>query len=239
MDVNVDDYRINNPVFVRLKRKFDLFGFSYRSFVKRVFINERIVELPFVIHGLAGIAKGSRILDLGCSESILPLQLAGLGYQVTGLDVRRYPYFSPGFVFLQVDATELPMKDNEYSVVTCISMLEHVGLGHYKDPLHDDLADSKVLKEVRRVLAPGGRIFLTVPFGLPAIGELQRTYDRNRLEKVLSGFTVEEIRFCINDHSDGCLNDYWRECSEEEAAKVDSVEKTSCVCLIKAVNGKV
>ena len=62
------------------------------SDLKSVFINERIVEIPFALTGLAKVARGAKILDIGCSESLLPLYLAGAGFHVTGLDFRNYPY---------------------------------------------------------------------------------------------------------------------------------------------------
>ncbi|MBF0620147.1 MAG: class I SAM-dependent methyltransferase, partial [Candidatus Omnitrophica bacterium] len=230
----VADYTINNPVFLRLKKKFDLKRLASVECVKSAFINERIVEIPFVLRGLAHIPAGGKILDIGCAESILPLQMAGLGYRVTGLDVRRYPFIVPGFDFRQADATAMPFSGGEFDAATCISMLEHVGLGHYEDPRHEGFADGKVMSEIARVLRPGGKIFLTVPCGTATTSELQRTYDRARLSRVLQGFVIEEERFVLSERAVGCLNDHWRDCSEAEAAQIVSPAKTACVYMVRA-----
>src|SRR2546428_9643071 len=51
---------------------------------------ERVVEIPFVVRHVPPVAN-TRILDFGCTESPLPIHLASLGYQVTGVDLRPYP----------------------------------------------------------------------------------------------------------------------------------------------------
>ncbi|MBF0331519.1 MAG: class I SAM-dependent methyltransferase [Candidatus Omnitrophica bacterium] len=231
---NISAFTINNPVFVRIKKKFNWAKLTYEQSVKAVYINERIIELPFVIQGLAGLKRGGKVLDVGCSESILPMQLAGLGYAVTGLDFRYYPFHFPGLGSCQSDATKMPFENGSFDAVTCVSMLEHVGIGHYDDPWHDDSGDTKVMGEIARVLQKDGLILLTVPFGVPTQGSLQRTYDPKRLEKILSGWRVEEKRYFINAQDKGALNDHWQECDEAKAATMNSVDKTVCVCLLKA-----
>jgi ubiquinone/menaquinone biosynthesis C-methylase UbiE len=234
MDPLVCDYHVNNPVFVRIKRKFNIARLGHDRFVKSVFISERIIELPFVVRALAAVPPGAAVLDIGCSESILPLQLAGLGYRVTGLDVRRYPFQVPGLKFFKSDATAMPFGDGEFDGVTCISMLEHVGLGHYSDPRHEDTSDTKVTGEAARVLRKGGLFILSVPFGRRAVSRLQRTYDEARLKEVLAGFNVEDKRYYVNARLPQALNDHWRECSLDEASGVSSPERTACVCLVRA-----
>ena len=234
MPNNINSFDINNPVFVRTRKKFNLAKLAYETSVKSVFINERIVELPFVLQGLAALKRGARVLDVGCSESILPLQLAGLGYMVTGLDFRQYPFHFPGLDVCQSDATNMPFESGTFDAVTCVSMLEHVGLGHYHDPLHDDSGDSKVMSEILRVLKKDGLLLLTVPFGVPTEGSLQRTYDTVRLGRMLSGLTLEDKRYFMSAHDQGYLNEHWQECDEKRALTLHSIDKTVCVCLIKA-----
>jgi len=68
---------INNPVFLKYKRRFDWRLLKRKFFIKKALLNERIIEIPFVIDVLSGIVKSSKVLDLGCMESVLPLFLAG------------------------------------------------------------------------------------------------------------------------------------------------------------------
>ncbi len=234
MEDNARAYHINEPVFVRTKKKFNFGKLAYERYVKAVFINERIIELPFVIQGLASLKRGAAVLDVGCMESLLPMQLAGLGYHVTGLDFRKYPFFFPGLDLVQADATKMPLVDRSFDAVTCVSMIEHVGLGHYQDPCHHPDADADVVREFERVLKPGGLLLLSVPFGVLTTGVVQRTYDAARLKKALGAFLVEEKRYYIQRRDQQHLNDFWQECDEPEASGVQAVDKTACVCLIKA-----
>ncbi len=79
----------------------------------------------------------------------------------------------------------LPFADASFDVVVCTQVLEHV-----PEP-------AETLRELRRVLRPGGKLLLTAP---QAFGEHQEPYDyyrytsfglRHLLEK--SGFRVESI----------------------------------------------
>ena len=54
-------------------------------------VNERVVEIPYVFRALAGVDSGARVLDVGASESSVCLSLATLGYQVTAIDPRPNP----------------------------------------------------------------------------------------------------------------------------------------------------
>ena len=96
-----DKYFINQPVFLKYKRRFDWRSLKRKPFIKKALLNERIIEIPFAIDVLAGMPKEISVLDLGCMESVLPLFLAGLGFKVTGFDFRQYPYRVPNFKFVQ------------------------------------------------------------------------------------------------------------------------------------------
>ena len=51
-------------------------------------VNERIAEIPYVFAALSRLPMGSRILDVGSTESTVAVSLASLGYQVTALEIR-------------------------------------------------------------------------------------------------------------------------------------------------------
>ena len=53
------------------------------------------------------------------------------------------------------DLTKLPFADGEINSLSCMHVIEHVGLGRYGDPL-DPLGDLKAARELQRVLSTGG-----------------------------------------------------------------------------------
>jgi len=124
------NYYINNPIFIKYKRKFNFLKFSRVKKVKKVFINERIVEIPFVIQNIP-VSTDVKILDLGCMESSLPIHLASVGYNVIGVDMRPFPYSHPNFKFIEADIVNLPFPDEDFGAVSCVSTLEHIGLSFY------------------------------------------------------------------------------------------------------------
>lgn len=62
----------------------------------------------------------------------------------------------------------LPFSDESIQSVTCLHVIEHVGLGRYGDVLDGD-GCWKGLLELERIIAPGGSLFLSVPVGRPAV----------------------------------------------------------------------
>ena len=81
--------------------------------------------------------------------------LHALNWKVTLLDWR--PANHPAWV--QGDAMHMPFDAASFYAVTSTCVLCHVGLGRYGDPVEEH-GDSKMLAEIDRVLAPGGRACL-------------------------------------------------------------------------------
>lgn len=59
---------------------------------------------------------------------------------------------------------QLPFADRSVDSISCLHVVEHVGLGRYGDPL-DSLGPQKALAELARVVAPGGSMLLSLPVG--------------------------------------------------------------------------
>lgn len=229
-------YFINNPIFLKYKRRFDLFKFRSVQYLKSVVMNERIIEIPYAIGCLCALPKGSKVLDLGCTESTFSLQAATLGYRVSGFDFRKYPYVHPNLVFVQGDILKLPFGADDFDAVFCISTIEHIGLGFYNDPLAQEGADHQAMKELYRVLKRGGTLVLTVPYGTEIANNHHQVYNRDTLRRLLDGFKIQEDRYFISsDKKNGSESNYWEEAGELKAAQVVSGDLANCVCVIKAV----
>jgi ubiquinone/menaquinone biosynthesis C-methylase UbiE len=106
---------------------------------------------------LANVAAGERVLDLGCGGGDLAADLARAGTQVSAADIaqaaleraaRRHPELQLHLVAID---GPLPFADGSFDAVWSSEVIEHVA----------DTA--RWLSEVRRVLAPRGRVLLTTP----------------------------------------------------------------------------
>jgi ubiquinone/menaquinone biosynthesis C-methylase UbiE len=109
------------------------------------------------------------ILDLGCSSGYLLEDLhaahpraALIGIDLIGAGLRKAHAQVPEARLLQADAGALPLADGSVDLALSANLLEHVS------------DDTRVLRELRRVLRPGARAILVVPAG----PQLYDYYDR-------------------------------------------------------------
>lgn len=154
-------------------------------------VNERVVEQPFVFAALAGLAPGSRVLDVGGSESTVGLSLASLGHQVWVVDPRGYPLAHPTLHAAACRLDELDPELGEFDAAVVLSAVEHFGLGHYAGSGEAERLDIAALSELARRVRPGGVLVLTTPFGRAGVDEFERIYDRPGLDELLAGWEVQ------------------------------------------------
>lgn len=132
--------------------------------------HDRDVEVPWARARIdALLAAGARtILDVGCVDGFVMDAYP----QARGLDAREIP---PAWENRAVtaDITAPEINDDQarvvgpFDIVTCISTIEHVGLGFYGDPTaHGEDGPALAFRSLVRLTAPGGHILLTVPIGL-------------------------------------------------------------------------
>lgn len=154
-------------------------------------ISERIVEIPWV---LSRLQPGLRTVDIGCSESIYLGEVIDRVGFLYGIDTRPCPFRHRKFRFRRLNiARGTPFRQGFFSQIICISTLEHLGLKGYGNRRFAD-GDLRALAELYRILAPGGRLFVTVPFGRREFHGWFKVYDSRGWERLLSRtkFKVEE-----------------------------------------------
>lgn len=174
---------INDPVVIEWRQREARVGA----------VNERIVEQPFVYAALAGLAPGSRIVDIGGGESLVGLSLASSGHEVTVIEPAGYPFRHPGLTVVETTVGEF-QPEAPVDAVILLSAIEHFGIGAYANNGElDPDADLEAMGHVRDLLAPGGVVALTTPFGPADVNELERTYDADRLRKLFEGYEVDQV----------------------------------------------
>jgi SAM-dependent methyltransferase len=202
-----------------------------RTALSRVFepgmvTTERVVEYPFVFQSLDGVA--GPVLDVGCCHSRLPIALASRGFPVVGVDVEPYPYRHPHLRAVRGDVMRLPFATGSFGAVLAVSVVEHIGLGHYRDPLAG-AGDRAAVSEIARVLRPGGRALVTVPFGRPLTDDWKRVYDAEGLGRLLAPLPGARIEFAV------ARGGVWAPAHEAEARDVDWTGPDRAVALVLAV----
>lgn len=99
---------------------------------------------------------GAKVLDIGCGYGRLVEDLLSQGFSVAGTDTSRAMLEqakknAPAADF-QECRSDLPWKDDTYDVVLLVTLLTSVPF---------DLEQRQIMSEVKRVLKPGGYIFVS------------------------------------------------------------------------------
>jgi SAM-dependent methyltransferase len=106
--------------------------------------------------------KPLRHVDVG--SSLLTLSVLSSTTDVLHLDYRPPDATLPGLRCERGDILALPLADASVESLSCLHVIEHIGLGRYGDPIDPDGA-LKGAAELVRVLAPGGRLCVSAPVG--------------------------------------------------------------------------
>lgn len=195
-------------------------------------VNERIVEVPWVMGLATTLEPGSLVLDFGATESTVSLSLASLGLDVIAADLRPYPLAHPRLRSLTGPIETWDGPERPLDAVFCVSALEHVGIGAYgEDPTGGDL-DRQIVERFASWLRPGGEIAFTAPYGRWAVDELQRVYDAEHLDALFAGWDVTARAICVQT-----AHDRWeRVAGEPDASTWD--DGTRGVVLLRATPRK-
>ena len=185
---------------------------------RNIFTTERMVEIPFILNNVEINGRGRKILDFGCSKSLLVLQFASQGYKTIGVDFRPYPIKYPNFKFYQMNVLDLPEKD--FDIIVALSVVEHIGLSTYNENNKNTKLDD-VMNQLYKMLKQNGKIILTFPMGISYTGKFLHcfTYAEAK-EKLLSKFKAQSEQFFLRE---GRL--YWRPCTLDEISRVSNAKK--------------
>jgi hypothetical protein len=84
--------------------------------------------------------------------------------RVRYIDIRPLESQIEGFVFLQGSLLQLPLEDDSVPSLSCLHVIEHVGLGRYGDPVGPE-GYVTAARELARVLSSGGTLLVGTPVG--------------------------------------------------------------------------
>ncbi len=156
---------------------------------------DRAIEWSWIVANLP--PSPADVLDFGCVQSVLTGISARLGHRVTAIDLRDIEYEMTGVVFRQGDLRHMDFGGKRFDAILNCSTVEHVGLcGRYGTIEEGRDGDLSAMAMLRGLLAPGGRMLLTVPIGRDAVfSPFHRIYGPQRLPKLLDGFRMEKEEY--------------------------------------------
>lgn len=108
-------------------------------------------------------------------------------------DFRPAPLRLRNFSSAALDLTCIGFPDNSVASLSSMHVIEHVGLGRYGEQL-DPNGDLKAIRELYRVLAPGGNLMVAVPVGRARIQyNAHRVYDHAEFRGYFAGLELMEF----------------------------------------------
>lgn len=103
------------------------------------------------------------------------------------------------------DLLRLPFADSTVESLSCMHVVEHIGLARYGD-LMDVKGDLKAISELMRVLAMGGTLLFVVPVGKPRVMfNAHRIYSFEQIIKYFDGLELVEFSLIPDNERDGGL----------------------------------
>jgi len=104
------------------------------------------------------LPREGRILEAGCGLGRIIIYLSKGGYNIEGIElnedaVRKVKDFDKNLKIIVGDILKMSYEDNSFDAVISLGVIEHFEEG-----------PQKALKEMHRILKPGGIFFVTVPY---------------------------------------------------------------------------
>jgi 2-polyprenyl-3-methyl-5-hydroxy-6-metoxy-1,4-benzoquinol methylase len=132
-------------------------------------------------------SRGCAVLDVGCNNGYGTAIVArnaeravGIDLSPKAIDVARRTH--PSVEFVQLTDTALPFADQSFDVVTAFQVIEHV----------EDTGP--FLREIKRVLRPGGSALITTPNRLLRIDPGMKPWNPFHVREYVAGELVRELQ---------------------------------------------
>lgn len=167
-------------------------------------------------YGQSGVASGHYFYqDLLVAQKIFerrPRKHVDVGSRIDGfvahvasfreievLDIRPLTSAPRNVVFHHCDLLSMSSQFHEYcDSLSCLHVLEHLGLGRYGDTIDID-GHVKALHNLVKILRPGGTLYLSAPFGVERIEyNAHRVFNLGTLLNLVDR-TLEIVEFSMVD----------------------------------------
>ncbi|MDE1860625.1 MAG: methyltransferase domain-containing protein [Candidatus Micrarchaeota archaeon] len=162
-------------------------------------MDEKLLQIPFVFRYIR--QPPAKVLEIGCSESLLALQLAALKYNVYGIDYLDYGFSHNNLKLIKDDFGAHDFGKDRFDVIIVMNAVEHFGLQYYKrdEPL-DKQADVKAMTKVKEIINPGGQLLFASKYGISDLitkdgRPYERVYDDKALDVLLSTFQIKNTEY--------------------------------------------
>ena len=172
----------------------DIKSNNYEDYSYGIEYNKMIFDM---IKSIPKNDNNSFSADIGCVSGIFPTMQYLNGFDTTIFDVREVDTQGvKGINSAVLDFTSdiIPAElQKKFHLVSCISTIEHIGLGRYGDKIDPD-GDFKMMDAFEKILSDDGFLLISFPIG-PAcvLFNLHRIYSQYRIDKLFKDFEIVKI----------------------------------------------
>jgi SAM-dependent methyltransferase len=162
---------------------------------------ERYIEWSFLSTVMPD-GPGAAV-DFGCENGYMSLLAAEKGFRVLAVDLQEqnFRFRHPNIKFQLGDFLKLDLQQSHFDLIINCSSVEHVGLaGRYGIKANLNEGDLEAMRKFQAILKPEGLLIMTAPCGVDAVmAPWCRVYGPERLQRLLSPFSVEKERYWVKD----------------------------------------
>lgn len=134
-------------------------------------LSDRMIATPFDPHYFfqgawlaRKVAKHPPVQHVDVSSSVMTIAALSGFVDTVFIDYRPLQVSLPGLDCRSGDITHLPFTDGAVESLSCLHVIEHIGLGRYGDA-PDPRGSLLAANELQRVLHSGGNLYLSAPVG--------------------------------------------------------------------------
>jgi len=182
-----------------IEKYLDFNLFNEENFLKNFGfrIDDRIIEYPWFFSRLP--KQQGILLDAGSIlnyERIIshPL-LLNKKIHILTLAPEHHCFWQKGISYVFEDLRNSCYKENYFDWIVCLSTMEHVGFDNtmlytndFSKKEYNPLSYLSAVKELHRILKPGGTLYLTVPFGKNKNYGWFQVFDEKMIDDVIKKF---------------------------------------------------
>ena len=164
-------------------------------------MDERVVELPLAFE-VAQFQTPGCVLDAGASlnhdflRALIDPPIAELTHFTQSGDREEARFAGSQVSYMFGDLRSMPFRDEQFDRIICISTLEHVGMNNTRYGAggeHAPESSATAVRELMRVLAPGGTLLITVPYGVAADRGWYRTFGPADVSQVIDAAKSTDV----------------------------------------------
>lgn len=199
-------------------------GYGYR-------LDARLIEIPWVLSRVRNTE--GRFLDAGSAFNydfvLTAPALKDKQTTIVTLAPEREAFWKLGVSYVFGDLRDLDFRDERFDAVACISTIEHIGMDNtmYAEGEVAQRSDKSefilAVKELKRVLKPGGVLYISFPFGCYENHGWFQQFDSELVDTLIGAFGPSRQKENIFQyHPDGWQRSTREACKDCEFFDVHS-----------------